>query len=293
MITPLSKYPPCLINELAKYGQKPTGDLEWDKCVLDIMKRRASDAAMIACMKVSNAVINFNKDNEETRKEIPDLSDPGIYELHSRLLLHIADRVVMAPQHRKFIVDDNNRQVIRFLLYYFNDSPLAEEVFPNRGYKLHKNIMLQGGVGVGKTMLMQIFSEYMKQTKNPRFFHNVSVTQMVNHYSVHNDIDSYLYNIRDSRSFQGKPENICLNDIGVENRPFYGIDTTTIIHDFLHARNEIWANGGEYDRRFAHLTTNLTTDQLKKLFEAKDAYGRVIDRFKTYNIIPLTGTSRR
>ena len=142
-------------------------------------------------------------------------------------------------------------------------------------------------------MLMQIFAEYLKRTKNPRAFVNVSVTEMVNFYSVNSHIDPFLYNIRNNRSFQGEPLNLCLNDIGVDNRPFYGVDTLTVTNDFLHARNELWSNGVEYYRKFAHLTTNLTTKQLIDKFGHKDGYGRIVDRFKTYNIIPLTGESRR
>ena len=153
--------------------------------------------------------------------------------------------------------------------------------------------MLQGGVGVGKTMMMQIFSEYLRITGNPRFFHNVSVTQMVNHYSIHNNIDLYTYNEEGSVGFKIEPLHLCLNDIGMENRPFYGIDTTTVVNDFLHARNELWGNLAISDRRFAHLTTNLDNNTLKAVFGAKDAYGRTVDRFKTYNVIPMSGKSRR
>ena len=74
MITPLSKYPSCLINELAKYGQKPTGDLDWDKCVLDIMKRRSSDAAVYAAMELSNVIKKANEDKEKAQQAFPNLS---------------------------------------------------------------------------------------------------------------------------------------------------------------------------------------------------------------------------
>lgn len=114
---------------------------------------------------------------------------------------------------------------------------------------------------------------------------------MVNYYTIHNNIDRYVYNEEESRGFQSKPVNLCLNDIGVENRPFYGIDTNTIVNDFLHARNEIWTMTAPDQRKFAHLTTNLDKATLLETF--KDGFGRLADRFKTYNIIKLTGKSRR
>lgn len=285
-------YPQCLAESLAKFDVTPTGNIEWDRAML-LTYRNGEKSKSDALLTLSPVVKRMEADLSRHVNTFPDMSDPDVYDAHARLVVHIANNVVLAPQHRKFDVDEHNRDILRFLLYYFNESPLAETVFPDRGYKLHKNLCLQGGVGVGKTMLMQIFSEYLRRTGNPRYFLNVSVTEMVNYYTIHNHINGFLYNMQGSQSFQGNPVNLCLNDIGVENRPFYGIDTLTVTNDFLHARNEIWSNGSEYERKFAHLTTNLTTAQLKEKFGLKDAYGRIIDRFKTYNIIPLTGESRR
>lgn len=286
----MSTYPPCLAQELANYGKQPTGDPQWDRSLLDALK--AEGRALDTWETLQKISHRMQQDTDKATQAFPQIGDPEIYRAHANFFLHVAN-TVLAPQRREFIIDENNSQVIRFLLYYFNGSPLCEEVFPERGYKLHKNILLQGSVGVGKTMLMQIFSVYLRRISSPRSFINVSVTQMVNHYTVNNNIDSYLYNIRNSRGFQGQPYNLCLNDIGVDNRPFYGIDTDTIICDFLHARNEIWANEVEFDRKFAHLTTNLDNNSLKEKFSQKDSYGRIVDRFKTYNVIPLAGESRR
>lgn len=290
MVTPLSKYPRCLIDELAKYGQKPTGDLDWDKCVLDCMKRQASDSVVYTAMEMGNVIKKANDDMDNERKSFPDLTDPAIYELHSRLFLHIANMIVIAPQDRAFIIDDHNEKILRFLLYYFNNCKLAEEVFPERGYKLHKHIMLQGGVGVGKTMIMQCFSEYLKRIKSPRFFHNLSVSQMVNHYTIQNNLDAYTFNAKGSASLRPNPENICLNDVGLnDDRLFYGTNTAVLTDEFLLARNDIWVGWN----KFAHITTNLDDKALIKRFKQIDKYGRVVDRFKTYNVIPISGTSRR
>ena len=288
----MSNYPTSLKEALLVYGVAPTWNVEWDKGVLVLMKANKKEEAD-ACVALSKVVTKAVTDIERARVHYQDLSNPAVYAAHSRYVIWIANNIVLAPQRRKFDIDDNNREVLQFLLYYFNDCPLAENVFPDRNYKLHKNLLLNGAAGVGKTMLMQIFSEYLKRTNNPRHFHNVSVTQMVNFHSIHNNIDKYTYNEKESKGFQGNPVNLCLNDIGVENRPFYGIDTNTVVSDFLHARNEIWTNFSEYDRKFAHLTTNLSVEQLKKEFSQKDSFGRIIDRFKTYNVIPIEGKSRR
>ncbi len=285
-------YPQCLIDALAKFGQRPTGDVEWDRAVLATLQtHERSDREPWSTMHA--LAVRATDEMRRARAKYADLSDENTYAAHVHFFLWVANNIVLAPQRRRFVIDDDNRDVLRFLLYYFNECPLAEEVFPSRGYKLHKNILLQGGVGVGKTLMMQVFSEYLKRLNNPLYFPNVSVTQMVNHFSIYNNIDLYTYNEGGSVGFQIKPMHLCLNDVGVDNRPFYGIDTLTVVNDFLHARNELWANLAISDRRFAHITTNLSVNQLKDKFNQKDAYGRIVDRFKTYNIIPLTGSSRR
>lgn len=151
-------------------------------------------------MELHDVALKVHHDIEKARLSSFDLQDEGTYKAHAKLLLYIANNVVLARQRRQFVIDDNNRSVIRFLLYYFNGCPLAEEVFPGRGYKLHKNIMLQGGVGVGKTMLMQVFSEYLMRIRSPRFFYNLSVTQMVNYYTLHNNLDRFTFNEEENKA---------------------------------------------------------------------------------------------
>lgn len=285
-------YPQCLADELAKFGLTPTADLEHDRERLHTA-RASQEAVNRQAERLAGVVRRWQRESQEQRASLPDLTIPEIYDMHARCVKFIADEIVLSRQRRLFEIDDHNKDILRFLLYYFNECPLAEDVFPGRGYKLHKNIMLQGGVGTGKTLIMQIFSEYLRRLHHPRYFRCVSVTEMVNYFTIHNNIDLFVYNEQQGDGFKIAPFHICLDDLGVENRPFYGIDTLTVCNDFLHARNELWSYAGPQDMRYTYLTTNLNNAQLKDLFDAKDDYGRIIDRFKTYNVIPLTGSSRR
>lgn len=249
-------------------------------------ERKRASLAKIGVSAVETVIGRVMQDVRKAEQKRQLLELPEVYKAHAKLLVTIANKV-LAYQHRQFVIDENNHDVLRFMLYYFNDCPLAEEVFPGRGYKLHKHILLQGNVGTGKTLLMEIFSEYLRYTENPNYFHNLSVTQMINYYTLHNNLDRYTFNEEDNRGFQCKPVNICLNDIGVQTTTFYGMDTKVLTDEFLHARNEIWS---QFHKK-AHVTTNLSIEQLKEKY--KDGFGRLIDRFKTYNVIPLGGTSRR
>lgn len=272
---------PARFNQPAQQSESGTEQTETGT---DEKERRLKEFVTKVNRRIMRDAYNY-------QSQFPDLTDAATYKAHSQLTVEIANRICLAGQNRTFIVDEHNKDVLRFMLYYFNNCPLACDVFPGKNHKLDKHILLMGGVGTGKTLMMQIFSEYLRLTNNPNFFHNVSVTQMVNYYTIHNNIDRYTYNEESSTGFQCNPMNVCLNDLGVDNRPFYGIDTTTVTSDFLHARNEIWTMTKPDARKFAHITTNLSIEQLKEKY--KDGFGRLVDRFKTYNIIKLTGESRR
>ena len=215
-----------------------------------------------------------------------DLTNDEIYDQHAKLLVTCGS-ITLAKEFKNFLVDDYNKKILRFLLYYFNNCKLAEDVFPDKDYKIHKNIMFCGEVGVGKTLIMQAFSDYLGLTNNPNRFYNLSVTQMINYYKLNNHLDKYTYNEINTETFDGQPYNICLNDVGMQTHLHFGTDTKTIVTDFFHARNEIWCQQG----KFAHITTNLAPSEIKDYFS--DEHGRLIDRFKTYNVLHLRGESRR
>lgn len=260
--------------------------------VQQVMEKRKREATEMEKGKIDLVLQRVRQDVLRASKQFPDMSNSYIARMHWNLLANIADEIVLAPQRRRFTIDEYNKDVIRFLLYYFNDSPLAENVFPDKKYKLAKPLLIRGEKGVGKTFLMQLFSEYLRRTGNPNHFFNVSVTEMVNYYTINNNLNRYTYNDRsgtkEDNTFDGcRPSNVCLNDIGLQTQSFFGQNTKTLVTEFLHARYEIWT---QYSMR-GHLTTNLSVQALAKEFA--DAYGRTNDRFKSYNIIELTGNSRR
>lgn len=243
-----------------------------------------------ATIDLGNLADVYHRVSANARKQVeqfPDLTNATTYQQHATLVVEIANSIVLAPQRRSLVIDQYNRNAFKFLLYYFNDCPLAEEVFPDRHLKLHKPIMLRGDVGTGKTLLMQIFSEYLRYTNNPNYFVNLSVTQMVNYYTVTKNIDKYTFNEENSNGFKAEPLNVCLNDIGIPSKLYYGQDLKTLTEEFLHARNDIWTL---YGKR-GHITTNLSVDELRKAYD--DGRCRLPDRFKSYNVINLGGKSRR
>ncbi len=205
--------------------------------------------------------------------------------VHKKIIAGIGNNY-LKREMRDFLFDDNNQKIFNFLIYYFNNNPLAEQVFENEDYKLHKNLLLVGVPGTGKTITMQIFSDYLKMTTNPNWFKNVSVTQMMNYYKINNHIDWYTFNEIQSKKVDGSPFHICLNDIGLEteNQKSYGTSLDSVIDEFLYARYEIYQ---QFQIKY-HLTSNLTVEEFKSRFG-----NRLIDRFKSFNVIEFKGESKR
>lgn len=221
-----------------------------------------------------------------------DLTNQDEYNTHAAMIRDIGQSYMMR-EFSNFEIDEHNRNVLRFLLYYFNRCILAESVFPNENYKLNKNILLIGEPGTGKTMLMQIFADYLELTQNDLQFRNISMTQLMNYHKVYGHIDRYTYNEqktgRSDREYDYdgvRPFHVCLNDLGLatENQKSFGTLLSQITDEFLFARYEIFQ---QYDKRY-HITSNLGVKALKNRFEE-----RLIDRFKSFNVIVLEGGSRR
>lgn len=189
-------------------------------------------------------------------------------------------------EDRDFDVDSHNSRILQFLVFYFNGNKKAEEVFPEMNYKLHKNLLFVGTPGTGKTLLMLALSDYLRLTKNPLYFKNTSVTHLLNHFKLNNHIDAFTYRQQNSKKFEGEPEHICLNDLGIEidKQKHFGTDVAQIIDEFLFARYEIYQN---QHKRY-HITSNLTLADFQKGYES-----RLLDRFKSFNVIPFNGDSRR
>lgn len=234
--------------------------------------------------------LNLQRQHLKTIRSVSDydLSNPEEYDRHALFIGQLGNNY-MSREFRMFEFDEHNKKIFRFLLYYFNNCKLAEEVFRDEGedYRIHKNLLIIGDPGTGKTINMQIFSDYLRLTGNNNHFHNLSVTQMMNNYKINGHIDRYTYNeTSGSNSIDGNPFHVCLNDIGleVENQKHYGTDLDLVIDEFLYARYEIY----QQQHLKYHMTSNLTVEEFKKRFG-----DRLIDRFKSFNVIALTGESRR
>ena len=112
-------------------------------------KQRITDIKLVKASQIYNLVNRMKKDIQEVSEF--DLTDYDEFDRHCAMIEQIGS-AYMEREFSEFVVDEYNRDVIRFLVYYFNNCKLAENIFPGKDYKVHKNLMILGVPGTGKTL---------------------------------------------------------------------------------------------------------------------------------------------
>lgn len=194
-----------------------------------------------------------------------------------------------------FVIDDDNQRVVWLLCMYFTESEKFESYTDDSGrnYSLTKGILLFGGVGVGKTKLLELFRNNQKSS------YQVVTCQDVEGVYAKNGPDmnekTGELGLRKYFGFASLPvknaygqsvQGFMFDDLGQENQStkFFGTERN-VMQEVLSQRYK--NNLHEH----THLTTNLSGAQIT------DAYGiRVGDRMREmFNLIafPENAKSRR
>ena len=187
-----------------------------------------------------------------------------------------------------FEYTEDNKKIFKLFLLYFSGNILFEDnckILTGTKGSLSKGLLLIGSVGVGKTLIFNIFKEYTAMLKNNSFqFHNaIDIIDNVNITGV-----EYLEKFSDNYIVENMPKPITMyiDDIGSKNEEVnhYG-SKSNVIEDLLSIRYNVFS---KYNK-LTHSSTNLYSEGLKENYDA-----RIIDRIKEmFNIIELKGESFR
>jgi DNA replication protein DnaC len=186
----------------------------------------------------------------------------------------------------KLILDDFNKAVIKKLILYFEDSKEFEE----KDYSLKKGILLAGGLGVGKTLIMKLFSKLCFMNKNTKSYNIGNCETIVNEFLSEgiSVVDKYTLNTRlnDYNVRISKPLNFCFDDLGVENSniKYFG-NEENVMAKILYNRYELYV----YNQIKTHITTNLNGEMIKEKYGDR-IFSRISEMF---NVIILDGYDRR
>jgi len=180
-----------------------------------------------------------------------------------------------------FKIDSHNAEVIDSLIHYFHGNPTFTLPGGTHGNP-EKGILLLGQPGVGKTLLLELFSKYVTfdqmyfladGKRCPLTFPIVRTDQIVSGFSSfgHEEIDQYI-----------RRRVLCLDDLGEETMEANHFGTRlNVLQHIMEAR---------YSRSCLTLATS--NHNLKDLSEM---YGsRIASRIpEMFNLIALHGPDRR
>jgi len=161
-----------------------------------------------------------------------------------------------------------------------------------------KGLCLYGDFGTGKTTIMKIFDdalrevdhyveqkyEYIKQRK--KYFITVSTNKILSDFlrEGQDSIDNLTWRVTADR-FYNEIQNLCIDDLAdVKPVKYYG-NEINLFDSLILDRYEIFKERG----KITHITTNLTP---KEIFESVNF--RVSDRMKEmFNFVQINGKSLR
>jgi hypothetical protein len=169
-------------------------------------------------------------------------------------------------------IDNENESVVWKLCLYFS----GDERFEKMGYKLDKGLCLFGGVGVGKTTLMEKFCQNQRQSYIMKM-----CRALEDEFAKDGDEVLREYGIYKQTTINGDPYGhqvlgYCFDDLGTEPVSKYYGKTVDVMAEILLNR---------YDNRLpftqTHITTNLSTDEILQRYGT-----RVADRMQQmFNMI--------
>jgi DNA replication protein DnaC len=191
------------------------------------------------------------------------------------------------PNGKKFVVDNDNRDIVKIICQYFANDPEFEQ----EGRTFNKGLALMGNVGVGKTFLMAFFFQNQNQSyvmANCRKIEGLWVDQMSSKDKpLKNVIDQYSAPIQaaiNSNPFGHQALGICFDDLGTETSPSksYG-EEKHVLAEILMNRYE---SGLPFN--YTHVTTNLSAHDIGIKYSA-----RVRDRFREmFNLIQFNNEAK-
>lgn len=198
-----------------------------------------------------------------------------------------------------FMVDDANREVMKALCLYFMNSPEFEQLQVKNehgelvpaNWKLNKGIALVGGVGRGKTKMMQMFAINKRQIFEVLNAQELSALfvrkgeqggyEMIEQFrSIHRpDLIKHEDNLWQERV------GLCIDDVGTEDEKVSFGNRSNVISEILAARY----GNTKLLKCMTHITTNLGINGIKQKYGER-IQSRVLEMF---NIIELPGGDRR
>jgi DNA replication protein DnaC len=197
----------------------------------------------------------IKKSFEDARKEISKIIRAKLERIDKELMLSDKDKDIYRNLTNYFIKDENSQ------------------------YSVKKGICLFGDVGTGKSLTMQVFSEFTQDNTNKFKVHDMKeIARAVQQHGVE-VLSEYTRG------------SCCYDDVGFEDKANHYGNKICIFTELVNILYERFLKSG----KVFHITTNLGFSQNFGFGTFADRYDRrVVDRLREMlNIIELNGQSKR
>lgn len=240
----------------------------------------------------------FNQDNADVLHQKAEEIYSKCNELH-RNRQSIRDMVIVEEtwfiavyrsifgMGKQIDIDSACSKVVKLLCAYFANDDSFIDLAKKMGIKnpsLEKGILLAGNPGVGKTYLMNVFSQNPRQNFIVRNAKLISDKYEKDGVEM---IEEYYKAKRDETIGAGFVQNLaglCIDDCGTEDPKCYMGNKRNVIGDIIECRYASQSMG-----QLFHMTTNLTAAQISEYYGP-----RIASRLReTINVIELGGPDRR
>ena len=202
---------------------------------------------------------------QDSKKKIQTISID--WNSHSKTIIDIA--LMLCPKKEDdpdsgYKINENNKPILKLLLLYFTGNKdfetYCEEITGDTG-SLDKGIMLNGGVGTGKTILFEIFKHYTKYVLSVNSFQQFTCIEIIDNVNISGPAYLEQFSFRD-----GKPITCYFDDIASKNEvvKHYGTEMN-VIEQLLSLRYNVFQRYGT----LTHCTSNKFGKELVDLYDAR------------------------
>lgn len=169
----------------------------------------------------------------------------------------------------KFIIDDENKDVLRALILYFSSQPQFNElsgdfIYPGTTLSLDKGLMLIGNTGSGKSVFLKIFSDMLIPSQ---YFTMHYCDEIMHDYKSlgHESLNKYYLPMYKYPTYHTLERTQAFDDLGFENKIKYFGNNVDCMMEIIMRKSRLFV---DYGTR-SHFTSNMLLKEIGQFYDLR------------------------